>query len=358
MVCIAAFIVLGIISIFSAKYRKLAGEAWSCTAKRITLRPCDSTFKEDVKNSILSKVLLKAPKLLKVADAAIEIIAAIIVILTIWSVLVATKSLVNLYVYGTCNPSNASSCSLNASEACSANTGEITFTQSVAQFKELEWAGNWFKDFGEGIAAIPSQWQYWSAKNYLPQNVTYYNKYDSTKPTALEVIDPGCSSCKKLFVNIKDTDFLKKYNLAYIAYPIKSVSTDNGYRFKNSLLIAKYLESIRVYALTDSKKAIDWKVIDRIYSEKNSDGIPWQTAFDELLDNQQAKNTLNKWLSEFGYTSNDVTTIEEMLNSQKITNIMNSNRDIVENKIKTVQIPTIIYNGHKRSGVLNKDQLN
>lgn len=358
MVCIAAFIVLGIISIFSAKYRKLAAEAWSCTAKRITLRPCDSTFKEDVKNSILSKVLIKAPKLLKIADATIEIAAAIIVVVTIWSVLVATKSLVNLYVYGTCNPSNASSCSLNATESCSANTGEITFTQSVSQFKELEWLGNWFKDFGSGIMAIPSQWQYWDAKNYLPQNVTYFNKYDTSKPTALEVIDPGCSSCRKLFINIKSTNFLNKYNLAYIAYPIKSVSTSNGYRFKSSLLITEYLESIRLYSRDNENKEIDWKIIDRIYTGKDSDGVPWQTAFDELLNDNQAKITLNNWLKDFGYNNSDLNAITKLVGSSEIKNVISKNSDIVENKIKTVQIPTIIYNGHRRSGVLNKEQLN
>ena len=52
MFCIAAFIILALISIFSARYRKLAKKAWSCTLRRVTLRPCDTSFKEETKNKL------------------------------------------------------------------------------------------------------------------------------------------------------------------------------------------------------------------------------------------------------------------------------------------------------------------
>ena len=44
MFCIVAFVVLGIMGIFSATNRGLAKEAFDCVLRRVTLRPCTTGF--------------------------------------------------------------------------------------------------------------------------------------------------------------------------------------------------------------------------------------------------------------------------------------------------------------------------
>jgi len=355
MVCIAAFIILAIISIFSAKYRKLTGEAWGCVARKLTLRPCDSNFKDDVKNSILSRVVIKQPKMVKFTSVAIEVGAFLIVILTVWSLLVAVKSGISLYVYGTCEPSNAAACSLDSSESCSIDKENIGFWDSVIQLKFHVWLGNWLKEYGDAIVAIPTRIQHWESSDYLPQNATYKNKYDSSKPTAVDIFDPGCSACRKLYLNQIKYNFASRYNLAYIAYPIPLKSSDNGYKFKNSLLITQYLEAIRLNPLKSSDRSVDWKIMERIFGENDSKGVSWQYKIDNSMSNSDTEALLHKWLAEFGYGTNQVAQISEVAKSQKVANIIKSNKKLVTDKIKTVKIPTIIFDGRRYSGVINNE---
>lgn len=350
MFCIAAFIVLLIISIFSARYRRLAKKAWGCTVRRVTFRPCDTSFKEELKGKMLSKVALKTPRLVKTADIGIEVASFIIVILTIWSLLVVVKSGLNLYVYGTCNPSNAASCSLGA-ESCSIETATPSFWTSVKTFKVQNWVGNEAKNFGKTIEAIPTRIQKWQATDYLPANVTYLNKYDPTKPTALEIIDPGCSVCQQLYRNIEQADFANRYNLAYIAYPIKGQG--DSYKFKNSLVVAQYLEAVRQLPLAGSDRPVDWKILDRIFTGTDSQGVNWQVKINTLLNNDQTRQLLDGWLKEFGYSDDQITQIQQTAGSSTVANTINTNRQIVEKKIKTVKIPTIIFNGHRHDGLVD-----
>lgn len=355
MVCIAAFIILAIIGIFSAKYRKLTKEAWGCVARKLTLRPCDSNFKDDVKNSILSRVVIKQPKMVKFTSIAIEVGAFLIVVLTIWSLLVAVKSGISLYVYGTCEPSNAASCSLDSSEACSIDKENIGFWDSIIQLKVHIWLGNWLQEYGDAIVAIPTRMQHWESTDYLPQNATYKDNYDTNKPIAVEVFDPGCSACQRLYMNQEKYNFSDRYNLTYIAYPIPQKSAKNGYKFKNSLLIVRYLEAIRLNPLKSSDRPVDWKMIERIFSEKDPKGVSWQYKFNNSLNNDDAETLLQKWLAEFGYGTDQVVQLSEVAKSQKVTDIIETNRKLVTDKIKTVKIPTIIFDGRRYSGVINDE---
>jgi len=202
MFCIAAFIVLAVISIFSARYRKLAKKAWGCTIRRVTFRPCDTSFKDETKNKLLSHVAKRTPKLVKSADVGIEIASFAFVVLTIWSLIVVLESGLNLFVWGTCNPADASSCSLS-SETCSIDKVNKDLWTLTLEGKPLDWFVNQANSLGNTISNIPTRLQKWDATDYLPKNATYYNKFDESKPTALEAIDPGCIVCANLFKNIK-----------------------------------------------------------------------------------------------------------------------------------------------------------
>ena len=82
MVCIAAFIILCLISVFvgflsifnktlGKKYWAVFKKAWHCVFKKVRLQKCDTNFKDDVKNTLLKRLVVKNPKLLKPASALI-----------------------------------------------------------------------------------------------------------------------------------------------------------------------------------------------------------------------------------------------------------------------------------------------
>jgi hypothetical protein len=356
MFCIAAFIVLGIIGIFSASKRQLAKKAWSCTLKRVTFRPCDTSFKEEAKNHLLAKVANKTPRLVRLADIGIEIASFLLVIFTIWSLLVAVKSGLDLYVWGTCRPDSANSCSLGA-EACSIDQQRKSLWTLTKEGKPYMWFVDEFKGWADTISNIPTRLQTWQATNYLPQNPSYYYQFDASKPTALEVIDPGCSVCAQLFRNIKEARFENNYNLTYIAYPIRDVNNAGQYKFVNSFIITQYLEAIKLHPLATATTPVDWQILERIFTGKDEQGIDYQIKINNLLSETEMKFLLKYWMGEFGYTNEQIAQIEADVSSDEVQQIIGSNMDIVENRIKTVKIPSIIFNGDCHDGLVDASDL-
>ena len=356
MFCIAAFIILIVLSIFSAKYRKMLGKSWACVARRVTFRPCDTNFKEEVKSKLLSKVALKKPNMVKAADIGLEVGAVLILLITAWSLYVVVKSGLNLYVYGTCNPSNSASCSLGA-EACSIETVKPSFVDSVTSFKVHVWLGNEFKDLGKTVGNIPTRLQNWEAKDYVPQNATYQKTFDQNKQTALEVIDPGCTFCKQLYINQKQAGFADRYNLTYIAYPIPSAKEKSGYKFENSLLIAKYLEAMKIRPLKDAATPSDWQIIDRIFTWQDDEKVSYQIRFNAFYNSKDAEAKLLQWAKELGYSDDDIAALKTSAMSSTVSDIIAANRKTVEDKIKTVKIPTSIFDGKRHDGVLSVQDL-
>ena len=352
MFCIAAFIVLAIIGIFSASQRKLAKKAWGCVMRRVTFRPCDTSFKEETKNKILSHVANKTPRLVKVADIGIEVASFALVVLTVWSLFSVLVSGLNLYVWGTCNPAAASSCSLGA-ETCSIDKTQKSFWDLTLEGKPFDWFINEAKSLGDTIANIPTRLQNWDANSYLPQNATYYYAKDNTKPLALEVIDPGCQVCAQLFRNIKKSNFTNTHNLTYIAYPIKNPDIQGKYKFANSYMVTKYLESIKMHPLNTLKTPADWQILERIFTWKDDKGVNYQININTLMDQIQTKQLIVKWLSDIGYNTDQIKQIESDADSQKVVNIINQNQQIVDNNIKTVKIPTIIFGGQRHDGLVS-----
>lgn len=356
MFCIAAFIVLTIIGIFSARYRKLAKKAWGCTIRRVTFRPCDTSFKEETKNRLLSHVAKKTPKLVKTADIGIEIASFALVVLTLWSLFVVIESGLNLYVWGTCNPADASSCSLS-SETCSIDKVNKSLWTLTLEGKPLDWFVNEANGLGNTIANIPTRMQTWDASNYLPKNATYYLKKDQSKPLALEIIDPGCQVCAHLFKNIKESGFENKYNLTYIAYPIKNPNIDGKYKFANSFVVTSYLESIKINPLVGLKTPADWQILERIFTWKDSGGTSYQIKINSMMNANQTKELFRSWLKDIGYNSQRIKQIDTDANSNKVSDIIKQNQDIVNNKVRTVKIPTIIFDGRRHDGLVGTQDL-
>ncbi len=356
MFCIAAFIVLVIISIFSARYRRLAKKAWGCVARRLTFRPCDTKFKDELKSRLLAHVALKKPQFVKAASIGIEVGSFVIVALTVWSLYVVFKSGLNLYVYGTCNPANAASCSLGA-EACSIETAKPSFVTSIKELKLHSWLANEFSGLGETIAAVPTRMQDWRAEDYLPANATYEQTYSNTKPTALDIFDPGCQYCRQLYRNQLQANFASKYNVSYIAYPIANPKTGDGYKFRNSMIITRYLEAMKIKPLIKAKTPADWQILNRIFTKADSDGTSYQQKINIVLNGDETQTLLQKWMHEMGYADDDTSAIRTLAFSDRVSNVIENNRKIVEHKVKTVKIPTLIFNGQRHGGVVDIQDL-
>jgi hypothetical protein len=360
MVCIAAFIILAlaalslpVVRLFNKpaadKIWALLKKAWYCVGRRVTLRKCDSNFKDEVKHSVLKKVIIKHPKWVKPIGAAIEVVSVLIVIITIWSVLTVVKSGLSLYVYGTCDVSSPSACSLDATESCAIDVETPGFFEDPAHY-----IGGWFGEFGEVIGAIPNRLKTWNTADYVPKDATYYNQFDSSKPTVLEVIDPGCIVCKNSWQNIAASDFTQTYNLTYLAYPIK---TTDGYKFKNSYIVASYLQAVRDAGLQNDGRPTDWQMINKLFTGKNSKKIPYQTAFNTSYSAAQAKSELQTWLADFGFAPEHVAIVAQLAESKQVKDELDANRSIVDDKIKAKKIPTFIYNGKKHDGLFEPEKL-
>ena len=97
------------------------------------------------------------------------------------------------------------------------------------------------------------------------------------------------------------------------------------------------------------------KIIDRIFTEKNSENKNYQTLFNNYYSPEEAEAELQKWLEEFGFSEEARASIKEGSRSQEIEDIIKKNNDIVVNNIHAKGIPTMIYNGKKHTGAYKED---
>ena len=346
MVCIAAFIILSLISVFvgflslfnkqlGQKYWAVFKKAWHCVFKKVRLQKCDTNFKDDVKNTLLKRLVLKHPKLLKPASIFIETISILIVFITVWSFIIAIKSLLALWVFGTCNVSEPSQCGLGA-QSCTIDQSEPTDLAGKI--------GRGFSEWGEIFSAIPDHLKTWQEKEYILTSsiplikITNDDNQDQTKrlfdfyrnrtvpeseKIAINIVDPGCVVCMQSYRNQKQSGFFDRYFTVANLYAIPN--TSGGYKFDNSKLIADYLNSavflVQAYLedhFTDTNFDLNTlsnhselekllhlptKLIDRLYSE-SKDNRKFIDIFNYSYDAKQSLDELDIWSKEFGLSKN------------------------------------------------------
>lgn len=348
MVCVAAFIILCLVGIFVAflsifrrdigkKYWATFKKAWGCVGKKVRLQKCETNFKDDVKNSLLSKVVLKHPKWVKPLGITIEVSAILIVLVTIWSLIEAIKALLALWVFGTCNVSQPASCALGA-EVCGIDSAEPR--------NPIEWTGRWFGEWGEIFVNIPDRFHSWQAEDYLVEPYTFIGKYQDGKPLALDIFDPGCTICMQSYRNQKSSGFFEQYNVVPMIFVIEL--PDGTPKFPNSDLVARYIHASN---LQDTNYAA--KIIGRLFTESNSDGINYQNVM-ASASAEEAEELLQSWLKDFGASKQEVTDLAKLSKSEAVTNVMSEIKNMVENKIHAKGIPTAIYDGRKHNGLFKK----
>ena len=358
MVCIAAFIILAIIGVFVAgisifkpkvgkAYLKALKKAWGCLWKKVRLQKCETGFKEDVKNTLLSRVMLKHPKMLKPLSIIIEVLSVIIVVVTVWAILVAIKSLLALWALGSCNVTKPSACSLGA-EMCSIDEDEPT--------NILEATGRWFTEWGEIFEAIPDKFKTYKAEDY--DFVMVSINPESDKPVAVDIFDPGCSVCMASYRNQKEAGFFENYSVKLVPFAIQN--SDNEYKFENSEIIVKYM-----LAAEEVKEGAAIKIIDKIFTQRNSKNIAYFNMFDSDYTNGEVKGyshdeaimKLEEWLKAFEFSDSEMKKVQKYVAGETIKDdltvesMMTKNREIVENQLRVKGIPTIIFDGKRHTGL-------
>ena len=113
VICIIALVVFSIMGLFSARYRNLAKEAFDCTFRMVTFRPCRTNLQDRIKMKITSKLAGRTPSLAKAFYKNFKIFSWLFVIIFFGSMLYTAYTVYNLAVYGTCDPSSPSTCTIN-----------------------------------------------------------------------------------------------------------------------------------------------------------------------------------------------------------------------------------------------------
>lgn len=346
MVCVAAFIILAVIggfvaviSIFKPKvgkaYLKLLKRSWECFGKKVRLQKCETGFKEDVKNTILSRVIIKHPKWVRPLSVIMEIVSAIIIVVAIWALLTAVKSLLALWALGSCNVSKPEACSMGA-EVCSIDASEPS--------NLLEATGRWFEEWGEIFAAIPDKFRTYNAEEYNFNYITMPSEAEGERPVVADIFDPGCSICMISYRNQKAAGFFDKYDVRLVPFAIQDSA--NNYKFANSEIIVRYL-----LAVEQLRSGLAAQLIDHIFTERDAEGVSYQNLFNERYSREEAIAQLETWIVEEGFDKKGLEELRKIVEYPEITDKMAENREIVEQQLNVKGIPTVIEGGKKHTGL-------
>ena len=357
MICIAAFIILLLIWLFTPAMKifgfkkqaeninKMFKKSLHCFSRRATFRACDSNFGDEIKHSILRKLIVKHKKWVKPVSWAIEAVSFLIIVVSIWSLLTVVKSGLALYTFGTCDVQQPDACALSGSEACtidgSNGNGPIV---------------SWFTDWGEIFSAMPSRWTTWNAEELVVEKSSYYGEFsgksENSNAVAVDIFDPGCIICRRSFVAQKESGFFEKYRAHLIPYVITSEAGD---KFNNSELIARYIEAIRgIQPEQGEKISPEWLIVENLFTKKDEQGVIWQENFNgvsiKAYSAEKVESVLATWLKDAGYSEQQISDLATKAKSSEITAKLEANKKLVEDQIKTKKIPTMIYDGKRHEG--------
>lgn len=103
VLCIIAFVVFSVMSIFSARYRPLAREGFRCVFRTLMLKPCDTGLDDRLKAELVSGALKHSPAAARVMNTHFVLLSWVFVMLTIASFGYVVYGLYNFYYFGNCD---------------------------------------------------------------------------------------------------------------------------------------------------------------------------------------------------------------------------------------------------------------
>ena len=93
------------------------------------------------------------------------------------------------------------------------------------------------------------------------------------------------------------------------------------------------------------------KILDRIFTGRNHDGISYQNMFNDSYTHDEAVAKLESWIVADGFDEKSLAELRTIVSYPEITDKMNENRNIVENELHVKGIPTTIYDGIRHTGL-------
>jgi len=331
MVCVAAFIILcliavfvGILSIFKrdvgTKFFKVFRKAWGCVWKKVRLQKCDTNFKEDIKNSMLKKVVLKKPKLVKPISIAIEVGAVLVVLVTVWSLVEAGKAGLSLFALGTCTPRVPSACLI----------GDADFCPTVVEDM------NWFQEWGEIFRAIPDRFRSFDEEVLLAElESPIFLSQGEGRPVFIVVSDVGCELCLQSYRNMLSEGAFERYTVVFIPYSTAGETYE--FRYANSDLISRYMLA---------NKSLAPVILHRLFAEYH-EGEPWALVF-KRIEEIEAKAILRSWVDEW---IGNAWIIAEEADSAEIRQEYRDLMTWTEKRLRITGVPTNIHDGRRRTGM-------
>ncbi len=142
VVCIVALIVFGILSIFSAKHRPLAKEAFGCMLRTVTLRPCNTGLDKRFQMIVSMKLMKHHQGFGKFVHSHFKSIANVFMIIFLLSIVFTGIGLFNLFAYGNCNGQDSNElCLLNPETYSGSDPLAWLFPPTPAQVSMVSFDG-------------------------------------------------------------------------------------------------------------------------------------------------------------------------------------------------------------------------
>lgn len=293
MFCLIALIVFSILGIFSATHRALARQAFDCVFRRITLRPCNTDFKEKIKGRLVGKLLGRSVFAARILNKHFELISWIFFILMLASTVWIIRGGYNYYLYGSCNGLNSSGFCAFDPKGESNKISQINTQCNVKQPTEQNLTLN-----GINLTLFP-------AKN------------TGSKDTVLLI---GCYSCdytRKVYPDIQRLIAKNNVNYIFAHYPVK----DN----------TNYLSELD-YCAYKQNQDLFWKLNDSLFA----------TSKENLSNNDY----VYKLASDLGF---DITNIKECLASPETKEAAQKQLEELQ-KTNIYGTPTVFINGQSLVG--------
>jgi hypothetical protein len=118
VICIVALVVFGVLSLFSARYRPLAKDAFICFFRTIQFKPCETKLDQRIRSKLTAKLMGRTPTLARFVYKNFKILSWIFTITFFASMAYSINGVYNLIVYGSCDPSSSTCVITQATAAC------------------------------------------------------------------------------------------------------------------------------------------------------------------------------------------------------------------------------------------------
>jgi hypothetical protein len=122
--------------------------------------------------------------------------------------------------------------------------------------------------------------------------------------------------------------------------------------------MASYIEAAKQVPLSVEKRAGDWALLHAIFAQAQSGAtVSLQEKFVLGFTAQQAEEQLQALLKDIGYTPQQVLRVSELARSAEVTHALAEQRMIVEERVRTIKIPTLLIDGRRYDRVVDASAL-